>query len=102
MLLLRNLQQGLGSLIPGKGSSNAVPLSVLSAHVQMSASQNEDTAVIEDSEASRLPFTLHSPAGQAPSTQPLNARFPLVEKSLIALTEHRSRVRICGLLGGAK
>ena len=45
---------------------------------KLPASQNEGNSVIWVSEASWLPFTFHSTAGQPPSSQGLKAFFPLV------------------------
>ena len=74
-----------------------IPSHFMLSMYKLYASQNEGNSIIHVSEASCLPNILHSTAGQATSIQGLNACFLLVEQSLIALTDHRSRVEVCGL-----
>ena len=72
------------------------PWSFLVPMCKPRASQNKRNSVIQVREISWLPLTLHSIAGQAPSTQRLKAFFPLTQQRLIGLTEHWSRVGDCG------
>lgn len=68
---------------------------------QLFASQKEGISIIQVSEGGWLPFTFHTTAGLSPSTQALKSCFPLLDWSLIALTEHRKRDGISGLPSSA-
>ena len=99
LAFIQEMGQGNPSLFLQRASSVlTLSLSILFM-CKLSTSQKEGNAVIQDNEASWLPFPFHTTAGQSPVFQGIKAIFLLVLQSLSTLTEHRSRVGVSCLSG---